>query len=467
MNTMESSPRKRGSSRWLRFLDSRVRGNDETSVVQRFARWLAFALAFAVLGTAHAHKPSDSYLALKVQGAQVAGQWDIALRDLEVAIGLDSDGDGNITWGELKAKHSDIASYALARLALQADAKPCPSRATGHLVDDHSDGAYAVLRFEADCGGAPDAIDVRYSLFFDFDTQHKGLLRLEADGQTQATAFAADRATQRFELRHASRVGQFLSFGREGVWHIWIGIDHILFIVSLLLPAVLILVRGQWRAAPRFGPAFWDVFRVVTSFTVAHSITLSLAALGVISLPSRLVESAIAASVALAAAHNLKPNGGRGRGVELRHRRRHPGTAAEAPQHDGEDMTVAEEPEGAGEPLAGRHDHAAANNLKPIVGSGRWMVAFLFGLVHGFGFASVLTDLGLPKESLLLALVGFNLGVEVGQLAIVSAFLPIAFALRSTLFYRKLVMSGGSAVVLAVALVWLAERALNFKILPV
>ena len=409
MNTMESSPRKRGSSRWLRFLDSRVRGNDETSVVQRFARWLAFALAFAVLGTAHAHKPSDSYLALKVQGAQVAGQWDIALRDLEVAIGLDADGDGDITWGELKAKHSDIASYALARLALQADAKPCPSRATGHLVDDHSDGAYAVLRFEADCGGAPDAIDVRYSLFFDFDTQHKGLLRLEADGQTQATAFAADRATQRFELRHASRVGQFLSFGREGVWHIWIGIDHILFIVSLLLPAVLILVRGQWRAAPRFGPAFWDVFRVVTSFTVAHSITLSLAALGVISLPSRLVESAIAASVAL----------------------------------------------------------AAANNLKPIVGSGRWMVAFLFGLVHGFGFASVLTDLGLPKESLLLALVGFNLGVEVGQLAIVSAFLPIAFALRSTLFYRKLVMSGGSAVVLAVALVWLAERALNFKILPV
>ena len=409
MNTMESSPRKRGSSRWLRFLDSRVRGNDETSVVQRFARWLAFALAFAVLGTAHAHKPSDSYLALKVQGAQVAGQWDIALRDLEVAIGLDADGDGDITWGELKAKHSDIASYALARLALQADAKPCPSRATGHLVDDHSDGAYAVLRFEADCGGAPDAIDVRYSLFFDFDTQHKGLLRLEADGQTQATAFAADRATQRFELRRASRLEQFLSFGREGVWHIWIGIDHILFIVSLLLPAVLILVRGQWRAAPRFGPAFWDVFRVVTSFTVAHSITLSLAALGVISLPSRLVESAIAASVAL----------------------------------------------------------AAANNLKPIVGSGRWMVAFLFGLVHGFGFASVLTDLGLPKESLLLALVGFNLGVEVGQLAIVSAFLPIAFALRSTLFYRKLVMSGGSAVVLAVALVWLAERALNFKILPV
>ncbi len=372
------------------------------------ARWLALVFLWAVLGTAHAHKPSDSYLALKVQGARVAGQWDIALRDLEVAIGLDANGDGDITWGELKARHADIASYALARLALQAGGQPCTLKPTGHLVDDHSDGAYAVLQFEADCDNAPEALEIRYSLFFDFDTQHKGLLRLEAGGRTQTTAFAADRATQRFELRSGSALEQFLSFGREGVWHIWTGIDHVLFIVSLLLPAVLILARGQWQAAPRFTPAFWNVLRVVTSFTVAHSITLSLAALGVVSLPSRLVESAIAASVAL----------------------------------------------------------AAANNLKPVVGSGRWVVAFLFGLIHGFGFASVLMDLGLPRESLLLALVGFNLGVELGQLVIVSAFLPLAFALRSTWLYRKLVMYGGSAFVLAVALVWFSERVWNFKVLP-
>ena len=114
------------------------------------------------------------------------------------------------------------------------------------------------------------------------------------------------------------------------------------------------------------------MFKVVTAFTVAHSITLSLAALGVISLPSRLVESAIAASVVL----------------------------------------------------------AALNNVCPVVYGGRWIIAFCFGLIHGFGFASVLTDLGLPQDSLLLALVAFNLGVELGQLAIVAVFLPIAYALR-------------------------------------
>ena len=368
---------------------------------------LAAVLALLPLQAAHAHKPSDSYLALSVEGGRIVGQWDIAVRDLEVAIGLDADGDGEITWGELKAKHADIASYALARLGLEADSRPCLLTPTGHLVDNHSDGAYAVLRFETNCGVHPESLEIRYGLFFDFDSQHKGLLRLQAEGQTHTAAFAADRASQRFELRTASLLTQFLSFGREGIWHIWIGIDHILFIISLLLPAVLTLVRGRWQPAHRFAPALWDVFRVVTSFTVAHSMTLSLAALGVISLPSRLVESAIAASVVL----------------------------------------------------------AAANNLKPVVGDGRWMVAFLFGLIHGFGVASVLTDLGLPRGALLVALVGFNLGVELGQLAIVSLFLPVAFALRATWLYKRLVMTGGSMVVVIIALIWFVERAWNLRIL--
>jgi len=368
---------------------------------------LAVVLALLPFQAGHAHKPSDSYLALSVEGGRIVGQWDIAVRDLEVAIGLDADGDGEITWGELKAKHADIAAYALARLGLEADSRPCLLTPTGHLVDNHSDGAYAVLRFDAECGRVPEVLQIRYNLFFDFDTQHKGLLRLQAREQTQATAFSADRPAQRFDLRTASPLMQFLSFGREGVWHIWIGIDHILFIISLLLPAVLSFAYGRLRPARHFAPAFWDTFKVVTAFTVAHSITLSLAALGVVSLPSRLVESAIAASVAL----------------------------------------------------------AAANNLWPVVRRGRWLVAFLFGLVHGFGFASVLTDLGLPQGALLLALVGFNLGVELGQLVIVSAFLPLAYYLRGTWLYQRLVMTGGSVVVVIVALIWFVERVWDLRIL--
>src|SRR5690349_12352653 len=100
---------------------------------------------------AHAHKPSDSYLALSVQGHRVSGQWDIALRDLDFAIGLDADGNGEITWGEVKAKHKEIAAYAMARLSIAADRTICRIAVGEHLIDRHSDGAYAVLRFAAAC----------------------------------------------------------------------------------------------------------------------------------------------------------------------------------------------------------------------------------------------------------------------------------------------------------------------------
>jgi len=369
--------------------------------------WL---LALLLISTgALAHKPSDSYLTLSVDGVAVHGQWDIALRDLEFAIGLDADGNGEITWGELKAKRKAVEAFALARLKIRADGRSCTLAPADFLVDDHSDGKYAVLRFAADCGGrAPASVEVGYSLFFDLDPTHRGLLRFERGGTSQTAVLSPERPTLSFRAGESSPLAQFLDYLKEGIWHIWIGYDHILFLLSLLLPAVLVRSGRSWAPAAGFRTVFWDVFKVVTSFTIAHSITLTLAALSVISLPSRLVESTIALSVVL----------------------------------------------------------AALNNLKPVVAERRWAVAFAFGLIHGFGFASVLTDLGLPQNALLLALVGFNLGVELGQLTIVSAFLPFAFALRGSWFYRRVVLAGGSALIALVALVWLAERALDVKLWP-
>ncbi len=370
-------------------------------------RWLGILLVL-VSCAASAHKPSDSYLTLKVDGARVDGQWDIALRDLDFAIGLDGNDDGAITWGELKARQGNVAAYALARLKIASGGAACPPQATGHLVDHHSDGAYAVLQFVAVCPDRIETLKVSYGLLFDVDPQHKGLLRLEAGGRTATGIFSPDKPTLELKLGEVSRLSQFVEYGEHGVWHIWIGYDHILFLLSLLLPAVLLRTRRHWEPVATFGEGFWDVFRIVTSFTVAHSVTLSLAALGVIQLPSRLVESAIAASVLL----------------------------------------------------------AALNNVFLLVIGRRWLVAFAFGLIHGFGFASVLADLGLPREALLLALVGFNVGVEVGQLVIVSGFLPLAYALRRTWLYQKLLLIGGSLIIAAVAASWMAERILDIKFLP-
>jgi len=339
----------------------------------------------------------------------VAGQWDIALRDLDFALGLDADGDGQITWGELRARHAEIAAYALARLRLDADGAPCALAAGRQRVDEHTDGSYTVLEFSARCPQPPRSLAVDYRLFGDLDPQHRGLLRLAYAGQTRSAVLVPQAAAQTFELQVISRWRQFVDYAREGVGHIWVGYDHILFLLSLLLPAVLLWSATGWRAADRFRTAFIDVLRIVTAFTVAHSITLSLATLGLLAPPSRLVESAIALSVVL----------------------------------------------------------AALNNVWPVFHGRRWMVAFGFGLIHGFGFASVLQDLGLPREALVLALVGFNLGVEAGQLAIVAAFLPLAFAARRTALYQRGVLQGGSLLITGVAGIWLAERVFNLKLLPV
>ena len=349
-------------------------------------------------GLAQAHKPSDSYLVIEAEGGRLRGQWDIALRDLEHAIGLDADSDGAITWGEVRAKHSELTAYAFARLSLRAGSRSCNISPTRHLVDEHTDGMYAVVQFALDCGEPlPTELEIEYSLFADLDPTHRGLLRARLGQETSTAVLGPDRPRLLIRGVGRSRLEQFRDFAGEGVWHIWIGFDHLLFLVSLLLPSVLV--------ATRFTPVFWDVFKVVTAFTVAHSLTLALAALAVVSLPSRLIESAIAFSVVL----------------------------------------------------------AALNNLRPVVSRGRWIVAFGFGLVHGFGFASVLAELGLPQESLLLALVGFNIGVEAGQLAIVAAFLPVAYAMRRTWMYQRMILIGGSAIIAMIAALWMVERVFNLQ----
>ncbi len=372
-------------------------------------RWLSLLLGAALLPAAWAHKPSDSYLSVKTDGsAVVEGRWDIALRDLDFAIGLDADGDGRITWGEVRTRHAEIARYATARLQLQADGQPCTVQVGAQLVDEHTDGAYTVLPLRWTCAAAPRQLGLDYTLFADLDPQHRGLLNLEVSGATRTAVLGPQAPRQSFDLaRAASGWTQLLDYLREGVWHIWIGFDHILFLLSLLLPAVGLWVARRWRPVERFSQAFWDVLRIVTAFTVAHSVTLSLAALGLVTLPSRLVESCIAASVVL----------------------------------------------------------AALNNVWPVFHGSRWMVAFGFGLIHGFGFASVLVDLGLPQGALALALLGFNLGVELGQLAIVAAFLPLAFLLRRSGFYRRVVLLGGSLAIAVLAMVWLVERVFELKLL--
>ena len=365
-------------------------------------------LGLCLGATAWAHKPSDSYLTLRAEAGKgdVTARWDVALRDLDYVLELDRDGNGELTWGEVRRRDADITRLATQHLQLSRGDKACAWESLSPLqLDRHSDGTYAVLSLVARCPDLEAGLKVRYSLFFDVDPSHRGLVQWIAPGgvAAQALIFGTESAEQGLALRPPGAWQTLRQYLVDGVWHIWIGYDHILFLLALLLPAVLVRRERQLQGAPHFSGALVDVVKVVTAFTLAHSITLSLAALGVVSLPSRLVESAIAASVVI----------------------------------------------------------AALNNLRSTIESRRWVMAFCFGLLHGFGFASVLADLGLPQGALVLALVGFNVGVELGQLGIVAVFLPLAFILRKTRFYQVGVLKIGSVIVALLAGWWFIERAFD------
>lgn len=372
------------------------------------ARALLAFVALVISASAFAHKPSDSYLTLHVDGAAIDGRWDIAVRDLDALFDLDRNGDGSVDWGELRRRTSEIDDYAASRLTLSSGGARCPLAIADHAVDRHSDGGYLVLTLRARCAARVDVLDVDYGLLFDIDAQHRGLLKLENGAAVASAVFAETRRRQSFTIGQVSMPAQLRGFVGDGIEHIATGFDHLLFLIALLLPSVLVRRGRTWEPVATFPRVLRNVAGTVTAFTLAHSVTLSLATLSVVSLPSRLVESLIALSVLL----------------------------------------------------------TALDNVWPILPRRRWQVAFVFGLLHGFGFASVLADLDLPHSTLALSLFGFNVGVEIGQLVLVLLLVPIVYLMRDTRLYPRFVMTAASAVIALFAGGWLIERSLDLRLMP-
>jgi hypothetical protein len=360
-------------------------------------RIIGLALTSATLALpASAHKPSDSYLSLAADGSALSGWWDIALRDLDRALVLDHDGDGALTSGELSAREAELSQYALSHLQLARGGEVCSVHASSLRLVEHSDGPYARLPLDVRCRAESAPLELQYGLFFALDPQHRAIV--ETGGEAQV--ITAQRRTLRVDLTRPEHAASSLGLVRQGMEHILSGLDHVLFLLALLLPSVLRRKQDESSSVRQIRSVLGDVVRVVTAFTVAHSLTLGLAALGLVSMSADVIEPAIAASVAI----------------------------------------------------------AALDNLWPVFGADRWTIAFALGLLHGFGFSSALSDLGLSGAALLRGLCAFNVGVELGQLGVVLVFVPLAFVLRRAHLYRFVLLRGGSLAIAALSLVWFYER---------
>jgi hypothetical protein len=369
--------------------------------------WLTLLFLSVLATQGHAHKQSDAYLRLSPEGASIAVQWDIALRDLDLAVGLDGDGDGRITWGEVRRRHDAIAAHALARLGISADGAPCTFGPVTHRIDRHSDGGYAVLLFNAFCAAPPRRLDVTYRLLAELDPQHRGLLAVALPGGNRTAVLVPGAPATGIELGGTGGA-VFGKFFADGVEHILTGFDHLFFIAVLLLPAMLRRDGQNWVPVTRFQDGLWQTVKVLSAFSVAHTVTVALAATGLVTPPSRMIEAAIALTIGL----------------------------------------------------------SALDLIVPFLGSRRWLVAGSFGLIHGFGFAGALGPLNLPATELAVALFAFNLGVEAGQLLVAAIVLPPAWALRRRQSYARVMLPAGSALAVTVAFLWFVERAFDVPTIP-
>lgn len=389
----------------------------------RAGRALAVALALlaglVLAPAAWAHKSSDAYLKLAPEGGATSLRVDIALRDLDAAIDLDADADGRLTWGEVKTAWPAIDAYVQAHVKLDTCRFDHPAPA----LEQRADGVYAVLAYRSDCVLAAEPT-LRYTVLADVDPTHRGLASIVREGASPvlrvldpAAGGAAPGAppgtpprTSAPEMnpRPADAASTSLQFVREGVHHIVTGYDHVLFLMCLLLPSVMRRTPQGWTPVGRIGEALWPILGIVTAFTLAHSITLALASLKLVSLPSWFIEPAIAVTIVL----------------------------------------------------------AAVDNLWPIFRGRRALVTFLFGLIHGFGFAGVLAEMDLPAAHFAWALFQFNVGLELGQIVIVLVATGLLFALRRGSAYAALVIRGGSYAAIAVGVLWFLERTADLSLLP-
>jgi hypothetical protein len=354
------------------------------------------------LSAAHAHDTRISYLDLSIAANTITGQWELALADVELAVGIDADGDGKITWGEIRSQHQRLNTQLFSQVAFHTGGTACMLTTGEHLVDHHGGASYLVMRFSAQCPAisrlTPLLIDYRFMR--QLDPRHRALLRISADKTQIAATISPDAENVLLWRPGENRLATFVTFVDHGAQHLLQGWDHVLFLITLLLPAVLSWRDQRWQPGPPLRSVLLDAARLITAFTFAHSITLALVAMRVATVPTQAIEAAIALSVMA----------------------------------------------------------AALNNLRPVWHRWRGTIACAFGLVHGFGFSNALAQMQLTEENRLISLLGFNLGIEVAQLLIAAVVLPAALALRRWFSLYRQLLYVVSVLVGCIGALWLVQR---------
>lgn len=348
--------------------------------------WLLLVAATTVV---FAHDPGLSAVDLRFTGGRLQAELAFARPDIEPLVKLDADLDSKVSTQELAAARPQLEALARTALAINIDGQPLAPNAISVTTDDSSNAVHFKLTFPAATGSW---LQLHSRLFEKLALGHKQFLSLRGANDETLGARMLDATNNTYELSLTALATQersqsFWYFLKLGIEHILTGFDHLAFLLALLLTG------GTLRTAAK----------IITSFTVAHSITLALATLNVVNLPSNIVEPLIAVSIIYVGLENI-----------------------------------------------------FRREIKR-----RWLLTFAFGLIHGFGFATVLRELGIGAHGgALVPLLSFNLGVELGQIAIAALVLPLIWKLQQRPAFVLRYVPACSILVALAGGYWLLARTL-------
>ena len=362
-----------------------------------------------------AHRSNESYVYFNVADDSLSGRFEVTLPDLDKLLQVDANEDGEVQESELNEAGPKIFEYLSKRLSVEIEGKTIGLEPTDiKLLDAGQVGVFAQIGFDTiGVENVPEELRIHYAPLTDVNSNHAGFILIDSNTRTgveENEAFVSLTFDEGDPFKTLSLVGEpwmkvFVDFVIHGVWHIWLGFDHVIFLITLLLPSVMIALNRKWAPEEEFGSAFWNVVKIVTAFTLSHSVTLALAALGIVSLPASFVEAVIAASIIIVALMNIAPS---------------------------------------------LHRHML-------------LVVLAFGLFHGFGFANVLAPLPIDPTRKVVGLAAFNIGVELGQIAIVIVVFPILWLLRRWALYPFMAFRLGTLVLVLIAGMWLIERTTDYN----
>lgn len=364
---------------------------------------------------AWAHKTSNAFV--YVDTDQHSGRVDVAVSDLLRLRSLDANSDARVTYGEIEAEMVSLQKLVATAIDISEDTLACALSWKEPALTRHLDEYFVAFRFDALCP-TDGPWRIQYRLLFEQDSLHRGLLSWH-QGESEGTDVFTPERVEVELVGDASVLRTVSTYFDHGVTHLLIGYDHLLFLLALLLPVIRqLLVVPTWsakkfslslqgpvamdpeRASQGLTVLIRDILVIVTLFTVAHSVTLALSALDVVKLPSALIEVLIALSVSAAGLVAL---------VESWHRYRR-------------------------------------------------ILAFGFGLIHGFGFANVLGDLTVSIADQVWALAAFNVGVEAGQVLVILLTLPLVYLMRALLHRLLWLVNPGAMVIVSCGLFWALQR---------